>query len=257
MTEYALVTGSTSGIGKAFAEKLAAEHHNLILVSRNESLLMSQSHALMAEYGVEVRTITTDLAEPGAAGFVYARVEQHGLQVGILVNNAGFNECGDFLDTDMTNEAAMIQLHTACTTEMMKHFVPAMVKRGHGRVLNVGSTGSYMACPGDAVYAATKAYILQLSKAIHTELKGTGVTVTTLCPGSTKTAFAAKAGMEDTLLFKLFVMQPERVAEIGYSSMMKGRATVTAGIYNKLLVLASKITPASILNPLTRKMLST
>lgn len=256
MTEYALVTGSTSGIGKAFTEKLAGEHYNLILVSRNEQLLKRQGEKIAAEHKVEVHTLSADLVAPGAAGRIHARVEQLGLPVGVLVNNAGFNECGTFLATDIANEVAMIQLHAACTTEMMKCFIPAMVGRGRGRILNVGSTGSYMACPGDAVYAATKAYILQLSKAVHAELKGTGVTVTTLCPGSTRTGFARKADMEDALLFKLFVMEPEFVVDVGYRAMRRGRVAVTAGLYNKLLVLASKITPAGILNPLTQKMLS-
>ncbi len=150
----------------------------------------------------------------------------------------------------------MIQLHAICTTEMMKFFLPSMVENGYGRIINLGSTGSYMACPNDAVYAATKAYILHLSKGIHAELKGTGVVVTTLCPGSTKTAFASKAGMESTLLFKLFVMEPEVVADIGYRAMCNGRSSVIAGLYNKLLVFASKIAPPAILNPLTKKMLT-
>lgn len=256
MTKYAVVTGSTSGIGKAFAEKLAKEKHNLILVSRDESKLLNQQKMISKEYDVVVYTIAIDLTQQGAAKRVYTEVTQRRLAVEILINNAGFNECGTFLETDIEKEVAMIQLHSICTTELMKFFLPSMVEKKYGRIINLGSTGSYIACPNDAVYAATKAYILQMSKGVNAELKETGVVVTTLCPGSTKTAFAFKAGMEGTLLFKFFVMKPETVADIGYHAMLKGRTSVIVGLYNKLLVFASKITPPTILNSLTQKMLT-
>lgn len=256
MTKYAVVTGSTSGIGKAFAEKLAKEKYNLILVSRDESKLLNQQTMISKEYDVVVYTIAIDLTERGAAKRIYTEVTQRRLVVEILINNAGFNECGTFLETDIEKEVAMIQLHSICTTELMKFFLPSMVEKKYGRIINLGSTGSYMACPNDAVYAATKAYILQMSKGINAELKGTGVVVTTLCPGSTKTAFASKAGMESTLLFTLFVMEPETVADIGYRAMLKGRTSIIVGLYNKLLVFTSKITPSTILNSLTQKMLT-
>jgi len=256
MIKHALVTGSTSGIGKAFADQLARERHNLILVSRDREKLADQQKMLAQRHGVTVHVIAADLAEPGAAANVYAEATERGLEVEILVNNAGFNESGPFMETRMAHETSMIQLHAICATEMMKLFLPAMVQNGYGRVVNLGSTASYMACPNDAVYAATKAYILRMSKAVHGELKGTGVTVTALCPGSTRTAFASKAGMEGTSLFKYFVMKPEAVAAAGCRGMDKGRAWIIPGIYNKLLVLASKITPAAILNPLIRRMLA-
>jgi len=256
MTKYALVTGSTSGIGRAFAEKLASKQHNLILVSRDARKLNNQQVMLAQQHGIAAHTIAADLSKPGAAEKVHAEVTQRGLEVEILVSNAGFNECGPFLDNNIANEVSMIQLHATCTTELMKFFLPKMVERGYGRVVNLGSTGSYMACPNDAVYAATKAYILRMSKAIHAELKGTGVTVTTLCPGATKTAFASRAGMEGTLMFKYFLLKPETVAAAGYRAMRKGRVTVIPGTYSKLLVLASKIMPSAILNPLTQKMLA-
>lgn len=256
MIKYALVTGSTSGIGKAFAEKLAKEKHNLILISRNENQLRTQHKMLSQKYDVVVHTMAIDLAQPGAAKKVYTEITQRKFAVEILVNNAGFNECGTFLETDLAKEVSMIQLHAICTTELMKFFLPAMVDEKYGHIINLGSTGSYMPCPNDAVYAATKSYILQMSKGINAELKGSGVVITTLCPGSTKTAFASKAGMEGTLLFKLFVMEPETVADIGYRAMCKGRTSVIAGLYNKLLVFASRITPSPILYGLTRKMLT-
>jgi short-subunit dehydrogenase len=257
MKERALVTGSTSGIGKAFAEKLAKEGRDMILVSRDPGKLSCQSMELKEKYRVEVTCLPLDLSLPGAAQNVLDMVCKSEVSVGILINNAGFNEAGKFLNTNMDKETEMINLHAIFTTEMMKFFLPGMVERGYGRILNLGSTGSYISCPGDAVYAATKAYILSVSKGINAELKGTGVSITTLCPGPTKTEFARKAGIENTRLFKSGVMEPEVVADIGYKAMMKRKASVIAGAYNKMQVFSSKLLPASLKNSLAMKMLET
>lgn len=256
MTDTALITGTTSGIGYAIAETLASDRHNLVLVARDAKKMSKQAAYLAGCYHVQVHCIVQDLLHPEAAGKIYQATRDLGLAVNILVNNAGFNEFGPFLGTDGEKETGMIQLHAQRTTEMMKCFLPDMVSAGNGYVLNVGSTGSYMECPNDAVYAATKAYILSLSKAVNAELEGTGVSVTTLCPGSTRTAFAEKAGMSGTWLFRLFVMEPERVARIGCRAMKKRRKAVTPGVYNQLLVFASKHLPSCVLNPVTKILLS-
>ena len=255
MTKYALITGTTSGIGKALAEKFAQEKVNLVLVSRDMQKLNQQADLLSGQYGIEAHVIAADLEKTDAAPTVYQKVRQLGIEIQYLVNNAGFNECGPFLETSAAKEVDMIKVHAICTTEMMKMFIPNMVKNGYGRVLNLGSTASYMVCPNSSVYGAAKAYVLSVSKGIGAELKGTGVTITTLCPGATKTEFARKAGMEGTLLFRIFVMEPKAVANIGYKALMRGRAYVIPGIYNKLLVLSSKLLPAFILNPMTKLML--
>jgi short-subunit dehydrogenase len=255
MNKTALITGTTSGIGKAFAEKLAHEKYDLILVSRDEQKLSEQANKLTREHGIKVFIIAVDLLENGAVQKVFETIQKLNLSVQVLINNAGFNECGMFLETSPQKETDMIHLHAICTTEMMKLFIPDMVSNKYGRILNLGSTGSYIPCPCDAVYAATKAYILFLSKAVNAELKGSGVSVTTLCPGSTKTEFAGKAGMENTMLLKYFVMKPEFVAKIGYKALMKRKSSVIAGTYNKLQVLSSKILPEFIISSLTKIML--
>jgi short-subunit dehydrogenase len=255
MTKYALITGTTSGIGKALAEKFAQEKINLILVSRNLQKLNRQADLLTAQYGIKVHVIAADLEKADAALMIYEKAKQIGIEIQYLVNNAGFNESGSFLETGLAREIDMIKVHAICTTEMMKLFMPDMVKSKYGRVLNLGSIASYMVCPNESVYAATKAYALSVSKAIASELKGTGVTVTTLCPGATHTEFARKAGMEHTLLFRLFVMKPEKVANIGFRALMRGKTYIVAGAYNKLIVLSSKLLPAFILNPATKMML--
>ena len=248
MNKTALITGTTSGIGKAFAEKLAHEKYDLILVSRDEKKLAEQAHTLSGKYGIRVFEIPVDLLEIGAVQKVFDTVQKLKLNVQILINNAGFNECGIFLETSLQKEIDMIRLHAVCTTEMMKMFLPEMIKNKYGRILNLGSTGSFMACPHNAVYAATKAYILSVSKGVNAELKGSGVHIIALCPGATKTEFAHKAGIEKTLLFNVFVMTPEQIANIGFKALMRGKSLTVAGLYNKLLVLSAKILPSCILN---------
>lgn len=249
-----LITGTTSGIGKAFTEQFAANGSNIILVSRNEETLRQQQESLRSRYHVQVAAIPCDLSEANAADRILERLSQLDWPVDILVNNAGFNEAGFFTETDLTKELAMIQVHISALTALTKLLLPGMIQRGYGRILNVGSTGSYMPCPCDAVYAATKAYVLSFSNGLYQELKGTGVTVTCLCPGATQTLFAEKANIHNTLLFKLFVMRPETVAVIGFRSLQKGKRTVTAGLYNKLLVFSAKLLPVPVINSIAQRM---
>lgn len=255
MNKTALITGSTSGIGKALAEAMAKRGYNTILVSRNKDKLHIQTEQLSADYHIRAQYIAADLAQPSAADYVFSEVQKLGLIVNVLINNAGFNVYGTFSGTNITKELEMISLHISCTTAMMNLFIPMMAANGSGYILNLGSTGSFMPCPNDAVYAATKAYILSLSRAVNSELKGTGVSVTALCPGSTNTEFAVKSGMEQTLLFKHFVMKPQDVAEIGCRAMLRRRELVVPGLYNKLLVICAKLLPGFITTTLAKCML--
>ena len=254
--KVALITGTTSGIGYALCEKFASEKSDIILVSRNIEQLTRQQEYLQRYFGVKTWAIQQDLALQDAAQNVYEKLCDLKLNVDYLVHNAGFNESGRFIETDIEKEKGMIQLHIVFVTELTKLILPDMVARKTGKILIIGSTGSYVPCAMDAVYAATKAYNLFFSKAIRAELKGTGVTVTTLCPGATDTNFAEKAGMKETLLFRLFVMKPKKVAHAGYKSMMKGKASHIPGLYNKLMVISSKIFPAAFIDYLTMIMLT-
>lgn len=255
MNKTALITGTTSGIGKAFAEKLAHEKYDLILVSKDEHKLSKQADELSRKFGIKVFKIPIDLVAEDASQKVFEMVQKMNLSVQLLINNAGFDESGLFLETDLQKEIDMIHIHATCTTAMTKLFLSEMVKNRYGRILNLASTASFTACPYNAVYAAAKAYILYFSKSINAELKGTGVSVTALCPGATKTEFARKAGLEKSLLFNYFVMTPEKVAKIGHKALMHKRAYVIAGLYNKLLIFSSKLMPAFILNASVKMML--
>ena len=173
-----LITGTTSGIGKAFVEKFASMGNNIILVSRNRDKLQQQQIDLQSRYQISVEYISCDLAEVDAVDMIMEKIQSWGLSIDVLVNNAGFNEAGCFTNTNLSKELDMIKVHIKVLTALTKLFLPGMIERGYGRILNIGSTGSYMPCPNDVVYAATKAYVLSFSNGLYQELKGSGVTVT-------------------------------------------------------------------------------
>jgi hypothetical protein len=188
---------------------------------------------------------------------IFDELQQESVQVDVLVNNAGFNVYGPFSETDLMEELQMIQVNLVSLTHLTKLFLPGMLKQGYGKILNVGSTGSFGPGPLNAVYCATKAYVLSFSEAIAEELEGTGVTVTALCPGATKTEFAKRAGMEDVKLFQSRLMDARTVAEIGYRALMEGKRVVVAGIYNKLQMSLIRFLPRKMVTKMVKDMMST
>jgi short-subunit dehydrogenase len=238
-----LITGTTSGIGAAFAELFAENGYALALVSRSPQRLKAQQDDIESRFDVPVLTIACDLSDPWVPEEIVAELHRRRWSIDILVNNAGFNECGHFAETNLGHELKMIQMHVGTVTSLTKRLLPAMIKRGSGKILNVASTGGLAPCPRDAVYGATKAYVMHFSEALAAELYGSGIGVTTLLPGATRTAFAAKAGIADCLLFKTCVMDAARVAEIGYRATMKGKRRVIAGWHNRLLAALIPFTP--------------
>lgn len=246
-----LITGTTSGIGKAFAEKFASMGNDIILVSRNEEKLKRQQSDLQNHYHTSVKYIACELTQSNAVDLIFEKLNNWQVSVDFLVNNAGFNECGLFTNTNVEQEMKIIDLHIRFVTQLTKRILPMMKKNNYGRIVNVGSTGSFIPSPSDAVYSATKAYVMSFSYALYGELKKTDIKITLLCPGATETEFAAKANIQDTMLFKYAVMKPERVVEIAYPKLMKGKRLVIPGIYNKLLVFFSRILPVGVTNSLT------
>ena len=173
----------------------------------------------------------------------------------MLVNNAGVDVYGNFHETDMAKELEMIQLNLVSLTQLTKLLLPEMRKRGYGKILNLGSTGSFIPSPLNAVYSATKAYVLSFSEAIAEELQGSGVTVTVLCPGATRTEFQKRANMENIRLLRYGVMDAADVAEIGYRAMMAGRRVVVPGLFNKVQILLARLLPTSTMTKLAKAML--
>ena len=247
MNRTVLITGASSGIGLELAKLFARDGCDLALVARRKSQLEKLAAELSERHSISTTVIAKDLSVPSSPEEIYDELKEKAVWIDILVNSAGFNECGPFYETSLEKELQMLQVHTASLTHLTKLFLPGMIKNKYGKILNFGSTGSFVPCPLDTVYGATKAYVLSFSSALRAELSGTGVTVSTLCPGATKTEFAKKANMENTLLFKRFVMEPQEVAGIAYREFMRNKKIIIPRLYNRMLVLSFPITPSKIL----------
>lgn len=246
----ALVTGASAGIGEELAKRFAADGYDLVLVARDRARLEKVGEELKAKHGIRYHAIPADLSDPAAPEHVLHAVRKLGVQVEALVNNAGFGLYGPFVKTEHgeatepKRELEMIQVNVAALTHLTKLFLPEMVQRGRGRVLNVASTAAFQPGPLMAVYYASKAYVLSFGEALAVELRGTGVTVTTLCPGATRTEFQKAAAMEDSRLFNTpLVMSAEEVAEVGYRAMQRGKGVVIPGAANNVMAQAVRFVP--------------
>src|SRR5687767_2447356 len=244
--ERALITGGSVGIGAALADVFAGHGHDLILVSRNREKLEARGRAIHDRFGVDVVCLAEDLADPEGARRLYEAVTATGLDVHYLVNNAGVGLYGKFATTDLDAELRMIQLNVASVVELTKRFLPPMIARRRGRILNVASTAAFVPGPWMSVYYATKAFLLSFSQAIDYELKASGITVTTLCPEPTESEFKVRAGSQRSRLFEAFVMDAPRVARVGYDAMIKGKAVAIPGVRNKLIPVAARIDRKSV-----------
>ncbi len=250
----ALVTGASSGIGLALAREIAANGHDVVLTARNRDALEAAAGAIEGKYGVRADVIALDLRNPDAADQLYQTISNQKLEIGILVNNAGFGLGGEFLETDLQREVEMIQVNVIAVTQLTKLFAAGMVRRRSGRVMNVASTAAFQPGPLMAVYYATKAYVLSFSQAVAEELRDTGVTVTALCPGATATAFADTAEISNSRLFtRLGVDDAESVAVYGYKSMMRGERVAIPRLRDKIMVQAERLAPRALVTRLVRQ----
>lgn len=253
MRPLAVVTGASAGLGKEFALQLAAAGYDLVLVARREAEL----HALAAEVAkshAAAHVLALDLGAADGPKRLCEALAAQGLHPDALVNNAGFGWLGEFADADPANTLAMIQLNVAALVDLTARLLPGMKARGRGKILNVASTAAFQPGPYMAVYYATKAFVLSFSEALHAELGGTGVTVTCLCPGPTKTEFAEVSGMNRTRLFDGGgVMTAEAVARDGVRGLQRGRRLVVSGFANRLMTFAVRFLPrAAILHIVKR-----
>ena len=241
-----LITGASSGIGQALARQFAQAGHHLVLVARSSDKLKSLARALAAEHGVKAWVATADLALPGAAATLAAAMKRARRPIDVLVNNAGVVAHGAFTATSAQRHQQLIDLNVSGLTAMLAQFVPAMVARGHGRVLNVASIAAFQPVPSLATYAATKAYVLSLTESLSEELRGTGVTISALCPGITATNMLATAQQGSAQLSKLpgfMVGDVATVAKDGYEACMRGEVIKVPGVLNLATMLASRATP--------------
>lgn len=243
--QYALITGATSGIGYELAKVFAANHYNLIIVARPTEHLSDVARDLALEYGVKVVPIAKDLFEKENAFEVYEEVNAKGLQVDVLVNNAGQGHYGRFVETDINKELDIIQLNIAACIILTKLFLRDMVRNNSGKILNVASIAGKIPGPFQSVYHGTKAFVHSFTEAIRAELDGTGITITSLLPGATNTNFFEKAQMGDSKILEQDLADPAKVAADGFEALMSGDDMVVSGLKNKVQVAISNITPDS------------
>lgn len=252
----ALITGGSSGLGREFAQLLAAQNIDLVLAARRREPMEALAADLRRKHGIDVGVETIDLAVPGAAARLKATLDQRALQIDILINNAGYGLHGAFLETPIERTADMIQLNIVALTELSHAFGRAMAARGSGQILLISSLLAFQAAPTFAAYGATKSYVLALGEALHDEFRTQGVVVTTLCPGHTDTGFDAAAGVTASFMMRVLTMQPRPVAESGLRALSQGKASVVAGLLNKIIVFSNRLTPRSMQRATMKKVLS-
>jgi hypothetical protein len=251
----ALVTGATGGIGREFCELLAQDGYDIVICARHADELATLADDLEDRFGISVMVLARDLSLPSAPEEIFTRLQEESIGVDVLVNCAGFGLLRPFVEPGFETELAMMRVNMVALTHLTKLFLHDMVEQGGGRVLNMGSTASFMPGPLMAVYYATKAYVLSFSQAVASELEGTGVTVTALCPGPTDTGFQDRADQRSTWLLRLLEpMEPETVARAGYRGLMRGRRVVVPSFQDRFVAFFHRFVPRSLLADLVRRL---
>lgn len=250
MSNWAVITGASSGIGLSIAKILANKSFDLLLVGRNENRLSQIQSDLSQKKDIRVEYLVADLSiQEGIASTIKAIQNLDG-KLEILVNNAGVGIWGKFADLSWEQQEKMLTLNNTALLALTHATIPSMVKNKKGHILNIGSTASFQAVPGMAVYSASKGFVVQFSRALHEELHGSGINVTCVNPGATETAFVERAGMQGSSLEKQaekFNMSPDDVAKIAVDAMLSNKNVVTTGLLNQLNYVASRILPKKIL----------
>jgi uncharacterized protein len=246
-----LITGASGGIGYELAKLFARDRHNLILVARSSDKLTQVASELQT-LGVTVKIFALDLATSPAPKFLFDQLQREKIAVDILINNAGFGMFGEFAQIPEEEILGQIQLNITALTELTRLFLPAMIARRCGRIMNVASTAGFQPGPLMAVYYATKAYVISFSEAIANEVRNSGVTVTCFCPGATHTDFAQRAGIEKSRLFQLGAMSAEKVALDGYRAVMEGRTLAISGAHNWLVAQSTRFAPRKMVTAVSR-----
>jgi hypothetical protein len=249
-----VITGASTGIGRDFAHQCAADGFDVILVARSQSQLESVAGDVRQNTGRTAVVISQDLAKPGAAQDVFDAVRRSGLPVEALINNAGFGLLGRFWELDAQQQVDMLELNVVALTHLTRLFLPGFIERRRGRILNVASTAAFQPGPLMSVYYASKAYVVSFSAALHNEVREFGVTVTTLCPGATRTEFQNRAGLSASRLFNTgFVMDSPTVARIGLRAMKAGKPMIIPGRINALMAFLTRFAPLQLTASMARR----
>jgi uncharacterized protein len=255
--ETVLVTGASSGIGLELARLFAADSSNLVLIARSKDKLEQLADELRRRYSIEVVVLARDLTDPAAPRAIFDQLAAQGVAVDVVVNNAGFGSIGAVSDLALERQLSMIQVNVAALTGLTRLFLPGMIQRRRGGVLNVGSTAGFQPGPNMAVYYATKAYVLSFTEALAEELVATGVRATCLAPGPTATAFGADSGMGESLLFRFGAMPAAAVARAGHRGFRRGQVIVIPGLGNRLLAFSGRFAPRIVVRKIVKWLQST
>lgn len=247
MKPTVLITGASSGIGYELARVFARHGYDVVAVARTEARLNEVSEELQRDFGARCHVIPLDLAQPGAADRLSEALDKQQLRIDVLINNAGFGAHGLFASTDLATELEMMQLNMTALVHLTKLFLRKMVQEGGGRILNVASTAAFQPGPKLAIYYATKAFVVSFSQAIAAEVAGSGVTVSVLCPGPTRTRFQERADMKSMPMFApFFLRNADMVAAVAYRDLMRGKRLIIPGVLNKLGVFAVRFLPRNL-----------
>ncbi|MGY3312553.1 short-subunit dehydrogenase [Peribacillus simplex] len=247
MNKTVLITGASGGIGKELADRFAKDGYNVVLVARSEDKLTELAKKYQESYRVQATVFAKDITLPGVAEEIAAELKKKGITIDYLVNNAGFGLYGEFLETKLEQEMNMIDVNIKALTIMTKLFLPDMVKRRQGGVMNVASVGAFYPGPLMAVYFATKAYVLSYTEALENELSGTGVTVTALCPGPTATGFVGRAELGSSKLYQSGVMEVGKVADEAYRDFLRGKTLIIPGAIHRFITSLPRLLPRKVM----------
>jgi len=242
---YALVTGASSGMGYDYAKLFAKDGKNIVVLARSRDKLEELKADLEKQHGTKVMVLAKDLSDPKAPQEVFSELERAGINVDVLVNNAGFDVYGKFHDTDWRKESEMLQVNIIALTQLTKLFLKKMLEKKSGKIMNISSMVGFVPAPWSSVYGGTKHYVLGFSNAIAHELKGTGVSVTCFCPGNTKTLFWERGGARDAKGNRrgTLAMDAASAARFGYRALKKGRTTAVAGPVYSLMMFGIRFMP--------------
>jgi short-subunit dehydrogenase len=252
-----LITGASAGLGLELARLAAADRRDLVLVARRRDRLDALAAELRSKHGVAVDVVVADLGQPAAPQAVFTQVAAAGIEVDDLINNAGFGSLGPFVEAERGRQLEMIDVNVRALVELTHLFLPGMLARKRGRILNVASVAGFVPGPYMATYYATKAFVLSFTEALAAELRGSGVTVTASCPGPTATEFGDVAGSRGTNLFRRGVADAGEVARHAYRAMRLGRVVAVPGLMNNLLVQGIRLGPRAWIRAIAARLNST
>ena len=252
--ETVLITGASSGIGMGLAKLFAADGSDLVLVARREDRLNELAEELKSEHGIEVHVLPKDLSKKTSPKEIFNHLKKEKIEINVLVNNAGFGSRGTVSELDTDLQVDMVQVNAAALTHLTSLFLPGIIERGQGGILNVGSLAGFQPGPNLAVYFATKAYVLSFTEALAEEISNPNIKVSCFAPGPVKTEFGEKSDLEDSLLFKMSLMDLEPAVKAGYEGFRKGKTIVIPGLKQQIVPFLNRFTPRLIVRKIAKKL---